>query len=639
MLATIYLIIAFFVGLLLIEGFFRQLPVLARLAGALLLGLLAFLWATFLLALLLVPMGLSLAAAALVVMVAAAGIGWRWRRLVRWRGYRLGAAELAVLAAALLFSFWLMDRGLRYDGLGGDLLVSFSTWGDFGLHVPLARSFSWGQNLPPQYPFYAGEPIRYHFGFDFLAGVLETLGLPLGWAFNLPSALGMAALLLLIVELGRALFARLLVGLTAAALTLFHSSLAFERYLEKHGNNLVTALGELWSHDSRVVYGPYDGQDIAIYWTLNVFLNQRQLILGIGLGMLVAVVLLGALRAGRVLSRGEALALGCVLGLGFALNGPVYVAMMTFSATTLLLFRRWREALYLLAPAALLALPQLWYLGQGLGGAGGPTFHLGYLVIPLTLEHFLRYWWLNLGLSLPLMLLAVVLVDGRHRRIILAVGSLFVLGNLVQLGNDLGGINHKLFNLWIILMNVYVAATLAWLWRLPYLGRVVATALFIVVTLSGVIDLMVIKNEPMLAVFGTNENAASWVGSDTAADAVFLTYPGLYQPPSLAGRRLFLGYTVYTAVAGYDVAPRLETLRAIYSARSHDEACRLLLGQGIDYVQVGPAELHPDSGLTVHEGIFAGGFAVAYQEETPFGRLAFYDVARSCRSDYSGGQD
>src|SRR5947208_36741 len=120
--------------------------------------------------------------------------------------------------------------------------VSSNTWGDTGLHVSLARSFSEGHNYPPEYPFYGGEPIRYHFGYDFFAGALEDAGLPIRLAFNLPGALGFTALILLVFELARWLFRNVAVGLMAVVLLITNSSFVFLRYFQLYNVSSVFEL-------------------------------------------------------------------------------------------------------------------------------------------------------------------------------------------------------------------------------------------------------------------------------------------------------------------------------------------------------------------------------------------------------------
>jgi hypothetical protein len=132
--------------------------------------------------------------------------------------------------------------------LSGDpLKVSLNTWGDTALHTGIARSFSQGANYPPVLPIFSGEPIRYHFGFDFYAGVLERVGLPIEWAFNLPGALGFAAIMVLVFALAHYLWQRVSIGVITAVLFATNGSLAFLCYFDRHP--------QCWRRYSRITGG------------------------------------------------------------------------------------------------------------------------------------------------------------------------------------------------------------------------------------------------------------------------------------------------------------------------------------------------------------------------------------------------
>src|SRR5574340_918749 len=95
--------------------------------------------------------------------------------------------EICLSIAAFCFSVWLMFHTFSYQS--GSMLIAIKAWSDFASHIPLIRSFSLGNNFPPEYPIFPGEPIRYHFLFYLLVGLLEKAGLRIDWALNLPSAL------------------------------------------------------------------------------------------------------------------------------------------------------------------------------------------------------------------------------------------------------------------------------------------------------------------------------------------------------------------------------------------------------------------------------------------------------------------
>jgi hypothetical protein len=325
-------------------------------------------------------------------------------------------------------------------------------------------------------------------------------------------------------------------------------------------------------------------------------------------------------------------------------------------------FGRVRDGLLFVVPAAALALPQAIWLNGGFSNDGSVRYHPMYLVCEspaascnLTdfrfdeISHygdFIEYWWLNLGVALPLMALAAIMTRGREQRILLAFMAIFIFGNFVQLSRDLGGHNHKVFNLWEVVMNLFVAFAFVRIWELAgeriQLGKfkldvaftrtvaaVVLAGAFIVLVFSGVMDFMVIKNDARYQVFDKPE-AIEWVGNNTPKRALFLTaYGDLYTTPTLAGRRVFLGYQPWAGSAGYDVEPRQQVANEIYGATSKDVACALLLANDIDIVQVGPAE-RSGGRFGIDEGMWESEFTALGVLPFPDGNLSYYDVERSC---------
>jgi len=684
MIAAIYLIASFLAGLAVVQAVFPRLPVAVRLAGAFTGGLIVTAWVTFLVAWALAGLsddslliGIAFATGVNAVVVAAWGPGLRWHQ------FRLSGLEAALFVASLVFSLWLMDARLS----GSPPMVSANTWGDTALHVSLARSFSEGHNYPPEYPFFGGETIRYHFGYDFFAGALEKGGLPIVWAFNLPGALGFTAMMMLVFELGRLLFGRIAVGLMAVVLLITNSSLSFLRYFELYGNDIPLALRHLWDkqpppfNDRYLAVGPYlvEGKidQISIFWTLNVFLTQTHLIIAMAFVLFVAYGLIGPLSRREPLRAEQAAVLGTLVGMSFWLNGVLYVAAMVFFGALLAVFslsgpahggrtlpQRLREAAPFLAPAVILALPQAIWLNGGLHNGGSVRWHVGYLVCSSPdascnatgfrfdhLSHywdFIEWWWLNLGLALPLMVFGAIWSPPRERKVLLAIMAIFVFGNFVQLSRDLGGHNHKIFNLWEILMNLFAAFAFVRLWDIVrhdlHLGglkvraddvrllvRAAMPVLFVFLVLSGIIDFMVIKNDAKYPVFGDKMQTIQWIERYTPGDSMFLTaYGDLYTAPALAGRRLFLGYEPWAGSAGYKVEPRRAAVAAIYGAQSKSEACRLLAENGIDYVEIGPSE-RSGGRFSLNEALFTSQFTRAEPQAGQGDGVAIYDVARSCQ--------
>ncbi len=469
---------------------------------------------------------------------------------------------------------------------------------------------------------------------------------------------------------------------------------------------------DLWDHQRYLAVGPYfvDGEidTVSIFWTLNVFLTQTHLIIAMAGALFVSFALIKTLRDGGQLTTERALFLGTIVGAGFWLNGVLYIAAMVFFLALFYVFGPWRRTMPLLpfafagfsvlmlagaaiddtfykvalvwvlgslavlgrireswaflVPAGLIALPQAIWLNGGFDSGDSLQFHTGYLVDnfsfikPESYWDFAFYWFLNLGFVLPLIVLAALWVSRADKKLMAAVMAVFIFGNFVQLSRDLGGHNHKIFNFWEILMNVFAAYAFVRLWSLARenvklratlpkhdlntLVRVAVVPLvFLVLVLSGIIDFMTVKNDPLFTVFNKPE-AIEWIEDNTPGDARFLTtYGDLYTTPALAGRRLYLGYEPWVSSAGYEIGPRIQTLGQIYNAPSREEACRLLFEQNLDYVQLGPQERSAagNGRFPLNESMWTSSFTPVYTGQFNDGELFYYDVSESCGDDFSRG--
>ena len=88
-----------------------------------------------------------------------------------------------------------MWKSFSYDNKTAEFVIARNEVGDFGLHLALIRSFSWGNNVPAESPFYPGKPLPYHYSVDFVVGVLEKVGVRVDYALNGLSAIFFALLL------------------------------------------------------------------------------------------------------------------------------------------------------------------------------------------------------------------------------------------------------------------------------------------------------------------------------------------------------------------------------------------------------------------------------------------------------------
>ena len=145
---------------------------------------------------------------------------------------------------------------------------------------------------------------------------------------------------------------------------------------------------------------------------------------------------------------------------------------------------------------------------------------------------------------------------------------------------------------------------------------------------------MTVKNDFKVRVFGDppEPEAIQWIQDNTPKDAVFLTnWDDLYTVPTLAGRGVFLGYSPWAGSAGYEAAPREQTITQIYSASDKTTACSLLQQNQINYVMISSSE-RSGNHFKVNEALFKDHFKLAGAIPPGGDTFTVYDVKQSCGS-------
>jgi hypothetical protein len=509
--------------------------------------------------------------------------------LTRWDTAFLGLS--VAVAAGLMFSTF------RYDTAEHIFRIDRLVWSDFASHLPLVRSFSLGENIPPKAPLFGGEPLRYHFLFYFAVGALERLGLPVDWAMNLLSTLGFAGLLAGIAFLVRTLFperhGRSIAGLT---LLLFLTSgsyalvTGFRCPSDWDVHSWWQATGGRTAFLSGGPYYNWDNVVTGLFWTLTIFTNQRHFAFGIAVGLFVFTIVLKMLVLDDAHERSgvhAVLLLALLQGALPLLHGLSYTAFMMVSALLVPVSRHKAHLLVFLALAAALAVPQLAFL-RPVNPEAGPALLLGYgLSAHATVGTFLLFWLKNLGVKLLLIPAFLVLLPRAPRLVMLASLSLFVVPNLVRFGPDVWT-NHKFFNIWLIFLNVGTAYLIWRFFACRWVGKGLGVALLVATSATGLLDIAPIFNDRPHEVADWQR---TWVGrfvaEQTSPNEILATSYTVYHPAGLAGRAVLCGWPYFNWSAGYPVDPRLELTRRIFETRNRAERCALMRNLGVRYIVAG----------------------------------------------------
>jgi hypothetical protein len=494
----------------------------------------------------------------------------------------LSKFEFVLFVIFLLFSICLMTKTFRLDH-AGNMQIATKAWSDFAATIPLIRSFSFGSNFPPEYPIFAGPPIKYHFVFYLLVGMLEKIGLPLSWALNLPSIIGFCTLLISIYYFGKIVFKSKTVGVISSILFLFNSSFSFLEFFKIHPLNW-SVFTDIYHSQSFSSFGPYDGKLVSAFWNLNIYTNQRHLSIAYTAFLLILLYLYFKDIHTKKINMKTSITLGVLIGLFPFIHLAAFGMIGVMLISGIFLFPNIRKSVFIIGLIALiLAIPQILYMGSTANGAS--LYHPGYLIDKLTLINFIKYWFLNLGLTSVLSIMGFLMSGKKERKVFIPFLLLFVIGNLFQLSPEIAA-NHKFFNLYIIGANAFSAYFLYRTWKINLLRPIVIVASFFLI-LSGILDLFPIFNDGYITVEDIpNNKIANYIKDNTPKNATFLNSSFLYNPASLAGRKIMMGWPYFAWSAGYDTDNRGKLITKIYESHSKSVTCGLLKQNSIDYFTV-----------------------------------------------------
>jgi len=498
------------------------------------------------------------------------------------------------------------------------MLIASKAWSDFGAHIPLIRSFSLGNNWPPEYPLFPGEPIRYHFLFYFLVGMLEKAGLRIDWALNIPSIIGFTGLMIGIAVIAQKLFKDKRITILSLLFFLFNGSLSFVRFFQTH------SVKEIMTNTTFPSFAPWGPGEITAFWNLNIYTNQRHLAFAFALALLFIGILLYIEKMPLKKQLFFLIPEVFILAIMPYFHQPILVILAVFMACYFVLFPHLRVLLLLIgAVGAMYIFPQLLPLISG-----QKTIHWnpGYLMSPpLAPLHILWYWIQNLGLHFFLIPLGWILAPARIKKITIPLLFVFIIPNLFQFSVEMAA-NHKFFNFYLILGNMLSAYVLIKICSCKYIGKLVGSIALIGLIFSGIIDFFPVYNDEVMTLQDIPaNNVATWIKDNTPPDAIFLNSSYFFHPASIAGRKILLGWPYFSWSAGYNTDTRWSDMKTLYETTNPTLFCHLISKYHVSYISYQKPEvdnIHPNITMleSQAEPVFTG------QENTYF----IYKLSTAC---------
>ena len=474
--------------------------------------------------------------------------------------------SLLVFAVIFLISLAVLYQSVwRGDQYG--IVLTGSNWQDTPFHYEIIESLNQG-NFPPQTPNYIGTPLTYHYFVDFHTAIIEKMFGYLPTLMPVLNALFILVFALAIYGLARPFGRR--TAIIATVLAVFGWGLSY-----------FGLFGALFN-------GQFDPNQNYIYQFRQLFglpsmfdnlLQQRPLLVGLPAFAFVLALL-------RDLSdRNRLILAGIVTGLVYQFhNVAFFCCYIAFAACLLLNLKRFKFSyLYFLLPS-LFALPFIFSGGPPLTFAFSTAFLADFVQNPFI------YYFLNLGI--PFVLAIVSFVKPGHEYLKITFLLLFMIPNILLL-TPWDWDMYKFFMFAWIPIVVLAGIVLA---KTPRI-LIVTLVLLSIITSASVI---IYNTQTQYSGASWSEyNLGLWVRDNTPQKAVFLTYYGIHEPPSMIGGRLRVSSYVYWPYGHGEpldqVNQREHAIDMAYNG-TESQLANVIREYKVAYVYVGTEELgnYPD---------------------------------------------
>lgn len=547
-----------------------------------------------------------------------------------------------ILTTALMFyTFYVKD---------GNVYIGYTVFSDFSPHLSMIRSFSYGNNFPTWYPYYAGVDVKYHFMFQFLVGNLEFLGMRLDYAFNIPSIFSMMFVYMLLYVLAVKITGKRFAGYLAALLFTFRSSESLFTFL------CETAQGESWWQKlkNNTEFIGYTTNENWGLWNLNVYANQRHLALCLAIMLLVLILVLPRLYetfelwtemshkkentikqyfvqtfftadGWKINNYKMAIFIGVLSGASAFWNGAALIALLVMLFFIAALSRKRLDFVIIAGISGLLSMIQSKVFMTE--SAISAQYYFGFIAETKNIWGVASYILRLIGILAVVVVAAFMYYKGVKRYLTFVFATPFIFAFTVSLTVD-PTVNHKYIMMSCMLLDIIVAAFIADIVKNKDIVRYIGAAILVVLlTSTGIYDaysIYVRNGEGHSVVLDLNDPVTEWVAENADSKDIFLTPAYTVNRVTLGGAMLFDGWSYFAWSAGYDTFARDEQVKAMYSAASSEELLRLVEENQIRFIVVD--QECRNSEFTVREDVIASTFGIGYTEGSGDSMLTIYDT-------------
>lgn len=160
---------------------------------------------------------------------------------------------------------------------------------------------------------------------------------------------------------------------------------------------------------------------------------------------------------------------------------------------------------------------------------------------------------------------------------------------------------------------MFSAFILVKLWNRNAIFKPITVLLLFFTILGGIIDFFPIYNDNklQLADYKINKDIA-WIKNNTPQDSIFLNTTYLYNPASLAGRKIFLGWPYFAWSQGYDTMNRDTLRKNLLAGGDKSYFCTQVKKYNINYVSIENGEID----FVINKDFFNQNFGKVYENKS-----------------------
>jgi preprotein translocase subunit Sss1 len=525
-----------------------------------------------------------------------------------------------------------------------------NNYGDLPFHLSVITGFAFGQNYPPEDPTFAGVRFTYPFLTDFISAMFVRAGASLRASLFIENWIIGVALVGILHRFGLRVLRNRTAALLTPALIILNGGVGWWMLfgdINQSEGGIFQVLRKM--HHSYTII-----PDMAQGWrwgnsVTSLLVPQRGFLLGIPLAVMVFTLWWEAMRDEKSVPPASAggskkrlnppakaggtdsnlpmrqmLAAGFIAGLLPLVHAHSFIATMGVAGVlTVINIKRWRGWLIFITVASVIAIPQMLWSTHGSAVSTrafiGWEFGWGH-----GNENVLWFWFKNTGFFIPVLIAALLwktneyLVPRKLLLFYLPFTLCFIVPNMIKFAPWIWD-NIKILFYWWIASAPLVALLLAKLWEGTVGNRIGAIALFVMLTLSGGLDVAALcSGYDQFQEFDREGIVfADMIKQSTPPRATILHAPVHNTPVFLSGRRSLMGYPGHIWTHGIDSGLRESDIKRIYSGSFDSRA--LLTKYRVDYVVVDPQER---SVMQVNDAFFK-----QFPEVASVGEYHLYKVA------------